>query len=253
MHASLTIARYTLLEALRSRWLWLLLLCTLAALALSTLLDALALTESRQLQMAVLAAVLRGSSVFLVLIFVLGSMAREASDKGLQLLLAQAYSRAVYLAGKLLAYAALALLPALLFGSLAALAAPPAQAALWALGLLCECWIMAAFAVLCMLSLQQLPAALALCSGFYLLARSIDTLQLLGHGAQAQAASSAVVARLIDLLALLLPHLDRYPRSEWLVYHTGTLGDLAGLLIQTAIFLLLLVLAALVDLYRKRL
>jgi len=194
---------------------------------------------------------LRVASVFLVLIFVLSSMAREAADKGLQLLLAQAYSRTTYLSGKLLAYAALALLPALLFGALALLVAPAAQAALWALSLLCECWIMAAFAVLCMLSLQQLPAALALCSGFYLLARSIDTLQLLGHGARAPAASHGPASQLVELLALLLPHLDRYTRSEWLVYHSGTLGDLAGLLIQTSVCLLLLVLAALYDLYRK--
>lgn len=251
MHASLTIARYTVLEALRNRWLWLLLLITVAAFGLSTLLDALALTESRQLQVAVLAAMLRVASVFLVLIFVLSSMAREAADKGLQLLLAQAYSRAVYLCGKLLAYAALALLPALLFGALALLVAPAPQAALWALSLLCECWIMAAFAVLCMLSLQQLPAALALCSGFYLLARSIDTLQLLGHGARTQPASHGLASQLVELLALLLPHLDRYTRSEWLVYHSGTLADLAGLLIQTSVCLLLLVLAALYDLYRK--
>ncbi len=253
MHASLTIARYTLLEALRTRWLMLLLAITVAALGLSGLLHALALTESRQLQVAVLAAILRVASVALVLIFVLSSMAREAADKGQQLLLAQAYSRAVYLAGKLLAYAALALLPALLFGSLALFVAPPAQAALWALGLLCECWIMAAFGVLCMLSLQQLPAALALSSGFYLLARSIDTLQLLGHGARSAQTSTTIAGQSLDLLALLLPHLERYTRTEWLVYHTGAAGDLAGLLSQTSVFLLLLVLAALYDLNRKRL
>ena len=44
---------------------------------------------------------LRVASVFLVATFVITSMVREASDKGLELLLALPMPRAVYLAGKL--------------------------------------------------------------------------------------------------------------------------------------------------------
>lgn len=250
MRASLTIARYTVLEAVRNRWLWLLLGLTLAAFGFSSLLDAMALTESRQIQLSLLASLLRLASVFLVTSFVLSSMAREAADKGQQMLLALAYPRATYLSGKMLGYAVLALLPALLFGLLACCYAPPLQAGLWALALLCECWIMVAFAVLCMVSMQQLPAALAACSGFYLLARSIGTLQLLAHGNRPDG-SSAAASHVFDLLGTLLPHLDRYGSSDWLVYQGGSLQDLAGMLTQTALFVTLLVLAALYDLYRK--
>lgn len=251
MSASLTIARYTVLEAMRNRWLWVLLALTLAAIGLSSLLDAMALTESRQIQLSLLASLLRLASVFLVTSFAVSSMAREAADKGQQMLLALAYPRAAYLAGKLLGYAALALLPALLFGLLACCYAPPLQASLWALALLCECWIMVAFAVLCMVSMQQLPAALAACGGFYLLARSIGTLQLLAHGKRPDGSNSGAAGHVFDLLATLLPHLDRYGSSDWLVYQGGGLQDLAGMLTQTVLFVTLLVLAALYDLYRK--
>jgi len=252
MRAATTIARYTLLEALRNRLLWLLLILALGAVAVSGFLDALALTESRQLQAALLGAVLRLAAVFLIATFVVTSMAREASDKGLELLLALPMPRAVYLFGKLAGYAALAVLPAALFGALGLFFAPPAQAGLWALSLLCECWIVAAFSVLCMLTLSQVLPALAAAFAFYLLARVVGALQLLGHGATLVAgASQRALNTGIDGLSLLLPHFDQFTRSDWLVYHSGTGAELGYVVAQTAIYVALMAAAALFDLYRK--
>ena len=253
--ATLTIARYTLLEALRNRLLWLLLVLALGAVGVSGFLNALALTESRQLQAALLGAVLRLAAVFLIAIFVVTSMVREANDKGLELLMALPLPRAVYLFGKLAGFGALALLPALLFGALALFFAPPAQAALWAVSLLCECWIVAAFSLLCMLTLNQVLPALAAAGAFYVLARAIGTLQLLGHGATATASHGAGQQWLgagIDGLALLLPHLDQFTRSDWLVYHDGGAADLLAIGAQTAIYVTLMAAAGLFDLYRKQ-
>ncbi|MBP1204445.1 ABC-type transport system involved in multi-copper enzyme maturation permease subunit [Duganella sp. 1411] len=253
--AALTIARYTLLEALRNRLLWLLLAMALGAVAVSGFLNALALTESRQLQAALLGAVLRLAAVFLIATFVVTSMVREANDKGLELLMALPLPRAVYLLGKLAGFAALAVLPALLFGALALFFAPPAQAALWAVSLLCECWIVAAFSLLCMLTFSQVLPALAAAVAFYVLARTIGTLQLLGHGATATTASGPgqhALATGIDALALLLPHLDRFTRADWLVYHDGGAADLLAIAAQTAIYVALMAAAGLFDLYRKQ-
>jgi len=250
--AGLAIARYTLLEALRNRLAWLLVLAAIGAVGLSGFLNELALTESRQLQAALLAAVLRLAAVFLIATFVVTSMVREANDKGLELLLALPMPRAVYLLGKLAGFAALAVLPALMFGALALFFATPAQAALWGASLLCELWIVAAFSLLCMLTLNQVLPAMAAACAFYLLARLIATLQLLGHSqAGAQAASQRVLNFGLDGIALLLPHLDGFTRTEWLLYRTGTAADLAAILVQTAVFVGLMTAAALFDLYRK--
>ena len=251
--AALTIARYTLLEALRNRLLWLLLVVALGAVGVSGFLNALALTESRQLQAALLGAVLRLAAVFLIATFVVTSMVREANDKGLELLMALPLPRAVYLLGKLAGFGALAVLPAVLFGALALFFAPPAQAALWAVSLLCECWIVAAFSLLCMLTLNQVLPALAAAFAFYVLARAIGTLQLLGHGATAaRSAAQQALNTAIDGLALLLPHLDRFTRSDWLVYHDGGAADLLAIAAQTAIYVALMAAAGLFDLYRKQ-
>lgn len=250
----LTIARYTLLEALRNRLLWLLIVAALGAIGLSGFLDALALTESRELQAALLAAVLRLAAVFLIATFVVTSLVREANERGLELLLALPLPRAAYVLGKLAGFGALALLPALLFGALGLLFAPPAQAALWGASLLCELWIVAAFSLFCTLTLNQVLPALAASLSFYLLARIVGTLQLLGHGGHG--ATQRALGAGVDALALLLPRLDGFTRSDWLVYPADGAGLCALLLpivAQTALYVTLLASAALFDLYRKNL
>ncbi|RSZ60083.1 ABC transporter permease [Massilia atriviolacea] len=237
-----TIAAYTLLEALRNRLARVLGLLAVGALALGGFLGQLALTESAALQAALLAALLRLCCVLLVASFVAASVARETGDKGQELLLALAMPRAAYVLGKLAGAGLVALLPALLFGAMASMLAPAAWCAAWALSLWCELWIVAAFSLLCVLTFGQVTSALAATLAFYVLARAIGSLQALAQ-------DGAPFARMtMDALAALLPHLDQFTRSEWLVYGGA---QLAPLLAQTAICVGLLGAAALVDFYRK--
>ena len=248
----LLIARYTLVEALRSRLPWLFVLAAAAALALAGFLQQLALTESGATQAAIVSALLRPVAVFLLVGFVVTSLARKAADKGQELLLALPMPRAVYVLGKLAGFGALALLPALLFGLLTCMWAAPAQSALWAVSLLGELWIMAAFSLLCALGLPHALPALAASGGFYVLARSVGSLQLLAHGSTAaHDGSRQAIAYAIDTLALLLPNLDHFTRSEWLLYATGDWQALGLVAAQTAIYVGLLAACALCDFYRK--
>lgn len=249
-----TIAFYTLLEALRNRLMWLVGLVAVAGIAISGFLHEIAITESGQIQVALLAAFLRFAAVFLLATFVVTSMVREFNDKGPELLLALPLPRAGYVLGKLAGFSALALVPALLFGVLMAFLAPPAQTALWTLSLTCELWIVAAFSLLCVLTFNQVMAALSASMAFYLLARSITALQLIGQSPLSEhTLSQQVINFVIDTIATLLPHLDGFTRTDWLVYHSGTWAALPPLLAQTAVYLALLAGAALFDLYRKNL
>jgi len=249
-----TIALYTLLEALRNRLMWLVVAVALIGVGLSGFLQEIALTESRQIQLAMLAAFLRFSAVFLLATFVVTSMVREFNDKGLELVLALELPRAGYLFGKLAGFAALALVPALLFGLLTLLLAPPEQAAWWTLSLVCELWIVAAFSLLCVLTFNQVMAALSASMAFYLLARSVTAFQLIGHGPMTdQSISQQIINFVINAIGVLLPHFDEFTRTDWLVYHSGDLTALLPVLAQTGIYLALLAGAALFDLYRKNL
>jgi ABC-type transport system involved in multi-copper enzyme maturation permease subunit len=249
----LPIARYTLLEALRNRLLWLALILVAAGLVFTQFLQQVAITESNQIQAALLAAFLRVGAVFMLAGFVITSMVREFNDKVMELILSRPLRRGSYFFGKLSGYVAVALALALLASLPLALFAPAPQVALWGLSLACELLIVTAFALFCVFSLTQVMSALAAITGFYLLSRSISALQIIAASPLSDDLSlgQKVVNFVIDAIAFLLPGLDRMTQTSWLIYGPPPAADIAQLLEQTAVYTLLLCGAALFDLQRK--
>ena len=103
------IAQATLLEATRSRMLWLVGVLLLLSLAAAGFLGQVAIVEAAEIRVTVVAALLRAAAAFLTAAFVVMSMVRESNDKVLELMLAQPWPRAAYLFGKSLAERAIAL------------------------------------------------------------------------------------------------------------------------------------------------
>jgi hypothetical protein len=249
-----TIAYYTLLEALRNRLMWLLGLVMVIGIGLSGFLGDLAVTEQQETRVALLAAFLRFAAAFLMVIFVVTSLVREANDKGLELVLALPLPRAGYVLGKLAGFALLSVLPALMFGGLLGLLVQTWDAAFWTASLLAELWIVAAFSLLCVMTFQQVMTALSAAMGFYLLARSVTALQQYGQSRYApDGPSQQVINAVMQGVGYVLPRLDDFTRTDWLVYHSGSWATLGPLAAQTLIYLALLTAAALFDLYRRNL
>jgi ABC-type Na+ efflux pump permease subunit len=249
----LPITRYTLLEALRNRLLWLALILVAAGLAFTQFLQQVAITESNQIQAALLAALLRAGAVFMLASFVVTSMVREFNDKVMELILSRPLRRSSYFFGKLAGYAAVALALALIASLPLALFAPAPQVALWGLSLACELLIVTAFALFCVFSLTQVMSALAAVAGFYLLSRSISALQIIAANPLSDALSlgQKLVNFIIDAIAFLLPGLDRMTQTGWLIYSAPSAAEIMQVLAQTAVYVLLLCGAALFDLQRK--
>jgi len=253
--AVLCIARYTLLEALRNRLLWLVAVLVLVALTLAQLVGAIAITETHAYQAGLLAAFLRVGAVFTLSLFVVTSMLREYHDKGIELVLSMPIARADYLLGKLLGFAALAFIIAAACGVGLVADAAPSQALLWTTSLFSELLIIVALSLLFVITFNQVTWALSAVAGFYLLARGMAAMQLMGHGplADQTALSQRVINALIDGLAFVLPRLDLFTRSEWVIHTNGQVADLAPIVAQSLIYVALLGGAALFDLYRKNL
>jgi ABC-type transport system involved in multi-copper enzyme maturation permease subunit len=246
-----TLARATVLEAVRNRLLWLAALVVVVAFGLAQFLGQVAIAETRETQSALLAAPLRVAAVFITAVFVITSMVRESNDKVTELLLSLPASRSAYFFGKFAGFASVSAVLALLC---AAPLLPVAQAgglALWTLSLLCELLIVAAVSLFCVLTLVQVVPALSAVAGFYLLSRSMTAMQIIA-GASLQDATLAdrVVNAVVGVIALLLPSLDRMTQTAWLL--GGALGGAASAVFgQTAIYVTLICAAALFDLYRK--
>ena len=107
MSKVLAIARFTLLEAVRTRLLWLVLAmlapCCSPACSCSNCHHG-----ERAHATGFLAASARMAAVFVLCLYVASSMAREFNDKGVELLLSLDLPRAGYYLGKLVGYAGLA-------------------------------------------------------------------------------------------------------------------------------------------------
>jgi ABC-type transport system involved in multi-copper enzyme maturation permease subunit len=244
---------FTFLEALRNRLLWLVLGILLIGFGLAEFLGAVAITESRQFQSGFLGALLRASAVFVVSLFVITSTVREFNDKGLELILSLPIPRSSYLVGKLMGFSALALVVALLCGMSLLIYVPPFQVLVWTLSLSMELFIATALSLLCMLTFTHVPLALTTVMAFYLLSRSMTAIQLMGHFPIISSDSVAqnLIVWFLDALAFVLPELDRFTASDWLIYHTGTWTQLLPIFGQTVVYVSLLCGAAMFDLYRK--
>lgn len=252
LRAIFTIAYFTFLEAARARLTRLLLLVLLAAFGGSLFLQSIAIADSQRIQTAFLAALLRPASVFVLSLFIISSLSREFNEKGLELILSLDLPRASYVIGKQLGFMGIALLFAGAISLLLAAFAPPGQVALWGISLLCELWIMTALSLFCIFTFSQIMPAMSLVLGFYLLARAISAIQLIGHTPLGESdMSRQFMVHAIDGIALLLPRLDTFTQTAWLVNAAGNWPQLGPIVAQTAIYLALLTAGALFDLSRK--
>ena len=106
----LSIARATLLEAVRSRMLWLVGVLLVLAVAVGGVPAAGGAHRDRpRSRPSIIAALLRACAGFLVAAFVVMSMVREFNDKVLELMLAAALAAGGYLFGKFVGFSAAAL------------------------------------------------------------------------------------------------------------------------------------------------
>lgn len=249
----ISVAAGALLEAVRNRLLWLAGIIVGIALGLAQFLNQVAITESLQIQLALMAALLRLAAVFIVSTFIITSMVREANDKVTDLLLSQPAPRSAYFFGKLAGYALVGMVVAVLFSLPLAIFAPLEGLAFWTVSLCCELLIMTAVSLFCVLSLTQVLSAFAATAGFYLLARSMAAMQLIASSPLIRDNTFVddLVGRIVDAIALILPALDRMTQTGWLTDAAPRAADFGLVLAQTAIYVFLIAGASLFDLYRK--
>lgn len=255
MHIT-TIGRYTALEALRTRVPATTLLTLCVLLGASLFVRELAVTESARFQTGFYAAAARLCAVFIASLYVLASITREFNDKGLEVLLALDVPRSHYICGKLSGFVLTAAGIAILLSLPLWLLAPAPAVLLWTASLAIELAIVVALALFCIVTFSQLLPAAGFVAAFYLLARSITAMRLMSAQPVAgqDTLSHQVTSAMVDGLAFLLPALDAWTQTAWLVDGpSGGTALIATLAIQGAIYVTLLTAAALFDFYRRSL
>jgi ABC-type transport system involved in multi-copper enzyme maturation permease subunit len=252
-HPVVVLALGVLREARKNHLARMLIVLMVVGLAFALFVKQLATMESVAIETAFIAALYRLGSVFLLTIFIITAQIRETNDKGLDLLLSLPISRAHFFAGKFLGYAVCALIAAALISLPLTLLVPLMQVFAWGGSLALELLIITAASLFFVLTLAHSMSSLVSVMALYLLSRTMAALQLMG--ATSLVETSGVVRQItngiLNAIALLLPRLDLFTQTSWLVNHVGGMADLPTLALQTLIYISLLVGAALFDLYRK--
>lgn len=244
-----TISKFTIIESMRNRLLWLSLLIMIIGFVLVEFVGDLTITEHRVTQVAVLAVFLRLSAVLLVALFVVSSSLRELQDKTLEMILAMAIRRSSYYLGKLLGYVQLAIL----IGLLLLVYAPFEQVLIWSISLVLELVLVVALALVMLFTFKQTPAALTGVFIVYLATRVIAGLYLMSQHPiiSHDGLGQKFIDGFVGMMTWVLPDLSRFTQTEWLVYSSADWSQLLPILVQTVIYLSLLSAVALFDFYRK--
>ena len=248
-----TISKFTIIESVRNRLLWLSLLVVAISFGLVEFIGDLAITEHRVTQVSVLAAFLRLSAVVIVTMFVVSSSLRELQDKTLEMILAMPIHRSSYYLGKLIGFLQVCIIIAIIFSALLLLYASPDQVLIWGLSLFFELIIVVALGLVMLFTFNQIPAAITGVLVIYAAARSATSIYLMSkypiisHNTIAQ----QFMDGFIEMLTWLLPDLHRFTQTEWLAHNTGSFQLLLPVMTQSMIYLTLLSAIALFDFYRK--
>lgn len=251
----LTLARFTLLEAWRTRLPGLFLIALALACGTAYFFQQLAITESVRLQIIFSAAASRLAAVFVLGLYILTSIVREFNDKGLELTLSFDLRRADYVVGRLLGFLLIGTVMALMASIPQLLLAPAAAVAQWGISLALELAIVTALSLFCVMTFTQLMPAAAFVAGFYVLARALSAIQLMSTSPLAveNPVSRQFVGWLIDGLTLIMPALDRYTQSAWLADAAAGWTAVGACATQAVLYVTLLVAAAMFDFYRRNL
>jgi hypothetical protein len=250
--------RYVLLTAIRDRIYAALFAAILLACLVSSFLGSAAMAEGQAMSAVFAAASIRILAIGGLVVFVCFHVRRLAESKELEAMLARPLSRERFIlayASGLWIAALLLILPA---AALLGLAFRPSAEGflLWSASLLLEGLVMTTLALFAAITIETASGAVVVCGGFYALSRMMSFFLDIARSKVAEGGdggSFGVFMRYaIEGLSTLMPRLDLFSRTEWLVHGTVTAPLWQALLAQTAIYVPLLLLAAMFDLSRKR-
>jgi hypothetical protein len=248
-----TIARFTLLEAWRTR-LPLLAVVLLACIwAGSLFIHGIAITESQRIQWSFFAAAARLASVLMLALYITSSMVREFNEKGLELALALDLPRSSYVLGKLCGFVGIAFALALMAALPLAAFVPLQVAGVWMTSLFLELAIVGALSLFCIVTFNQLLPAFALIVGFYLLARTVAAMRLMADTPLIGdiGGTRPLIDFGITVLGYVVPGLDRFTATEWIAAGSVDADVLGPIVLQTTTTVAVLLGATLFDFYRR--
>jgi len=243
--------RLILMTAIRDRLLGGLFVLLGLASALSVFLASTALSEQLQAAIVFAAGAGRIILIFGLTIFAAFHIQGLLETREVEAVLSRAISRSGFVVAYWLGLSLLALMLSLAFGAVIIMfAGGAAGSLLWAGSLLAETMIVMAVAVFAGLMLERATLTVMFTAGFYALARLMGFFAGIRESIDSGPLNNAIKA-LFDVVLLFVPRLDLFAQTRWIIYGPAQ-AEWGFIALQTGLFLVLVLAAAVFDLSRKQ-
>jgi ABC-type transport system involved in multi-copper enzyme maturation permease subunit len=249
-----SILKYILLSGARDR-LYLGIFITLAAsFSLSIFLGSTSLIEQQQATAAYIAGSSRAILAIGFVLFVCLSVNRAFENKEVEFIISKSISREQFILGYLLGFFIAAFLIFLPLNLAIFLVVKPNILGLliWSISLLFELTILISFALLASLILKNSFSAIMAAFAFYIISRLMGVFVLAINLPQdLSQVKSQFFGTALKFLSAIFPRLDLFTQSSWLAYGVSDFGSLKIILVQSLIYIPLMIFMAFHD-FKKR-
>lgn len=241
--------RYILLTAQRDRLFFALAISILASVTLAIFLGSNTVTEQSETSMVFAASVLRAVLVLGLTIFTAFSISRFFENREIDLMLVRPVSRSSFVFSFWIGFSMVALLFVIFSSAIIFLFSNPNLQGFffWSLSLLLETMTVLALTMASALILRSAVSSVLLSLGFYILSRLGGFIMLIVN----KPGSHGFENDVFYVISSIIPRLDFFAKTEWLVYGVGETGEIIRFMLQAAAFIALLLAIAIYDFKRK--
>ncbi len=250
-----TTTRYILLTAVRD-WLFIaLFIAIIFAISISSLLGGTAVTEEGQMILSYITSSSRMILLVGLMVFVCFHVRRAFDNREVELILSRPISRPTFVFSYWLGFAVLScflVIPVTL--AVPVFSSPDFGGLIfWSISLLFEAFIVVAFSLFISLILKSAVSSVLASFGFYFIARIMGFFLMLIHNYLFEVFSASwFMSKLMLVVSTVLPRLDLFGKSKWLIYGPGADDHLWVFVFQAAIYIPFLLLMAISDFKRKQ-
>ncbi|PZP85993.1 MAG: hypothetical protein DI582_04110 [Azospirillum brasilense] len=248
--------RYVLLTAMRDRLFFGLLIGILAAAYISSVLGSTAMLETEQMTLTFSAASARVIIMVGLIVFI-GFHMRNAFDaREIDVLLSRPISRTTLVLSYWLGFisvATLLVLPTIAMIYVVGVLNTTGYL-LWSLSLVLESWLLVSVALFASLTIRSGVGTVLASLAIYTISRMMGFfVATTKTGVLFETQEVTMGAKyLMTAISTVVPRLDFFAKSQWLIYGAKSYEDLTLFLLQALVFIPLLLAASVIDFKRKQ-
>lgn len=251
-----SVLKYILLTAIRDRLYIGLLVVLIGAFGISTLLGSTSLVEQAQTSIVYISGSSRMIFAIGIILFTCFYIRRSFDNKEVEFILSKSISRHNFILAYILGFTLVAsfiFIPITTILLISKVNIIGLQ--FWLLTIFAEILILISFALLSSLILKNVVSSILATLGFYILARMMAFFVLtieIPHSSVDFNSWQAVMKSLLKLLSFIFPRLDLFAQSDWLIYGVKNSKEVIASIIQSAIYIPLLIFMSFFDFNKKQ-